>query len=34
MLDNFPFDLIIGCGFIKDGKMTYDGVNKTIEIII
>lgn len=34
MLDNFPFDLIIGCGFIKDGKMIYDGVNKTIEIII
>jgi hypothetical protein len=34
MLDNFPFDLIIGCGFIKDGKMIYDGVNKTIEITI
>jgi len=34
MLDNFPFDLIIGCGFIKDRKMLYDGVNKTIEIII
>lgn len=34
MLSDFPFDLIIGCGFIKDGKMVYDGVNKTIEIII
>lgn len=34
MLDDFPFDLIIGCGFIKDGKMVYDGINKTIEIII
>jgi hypothetical protein len=34
MLGDFPFDLIIGCGFIKDGKMIYDGVNKTIEIII
>ena len=34
MLDDFPFDLIIGCGFIKDGKMVYDGVTKTIEIMI
>ncbi len=32
MLNNFPFDLIIGCSFIRDGKMIYDGVNKTIEI--
>jgi predicted aspartyl protease len=32
MLNNFPFDLIIGCGFLKDRKMVYDGVNKTIEI--
>lgn len=34
MLDDFPFDLIIGCGFIKDGKMVYDGVTRTIEIMI
>lgn len=34
MLDEFPYDLIIGCGFIKDGKMVYDGVNKTVEIAI
>lgn len=34
MLNNFPFDLIIGCGFIKDKKMVYDGMNKTIQIII
>jgi len=34
MLDNFPFDLIIGCGFLKDRTMVYDGINKTIEIII
>ncbi len=31
MLNTFPFDLIIGCGFIKDRKMVYDGVSKTIE---
>jgi len=34
MLNNFPFDLIIGCGFLKDGIMVYDGVNKAIEITI
>jgi hypothetical protein len=34
MLDEFPYDLIIGCGFIKDGKMIYDGVTKKIEIMI
>lgn len=34
MLNEFPYDLIIGCGFIKDGRMVYDGVNKTIEITI
>ena len=34
MLDDFPFDLIIGCGFIKDGKMVYDGISKIIEITI
>jgi predicted aspartyl protease len=33
MLNNFPFDLIIGCGFLKNRKMIYDGINKTIEII-
>jgi predicted aspartyl protease len=34
MLNNFPFDMIIGCNFLKDRKMIYDGVNKTIEITI
>lgn len=34
MLDEFPYDLIIGCVFIKDGKMIYDGINKTIEITL
>ena len=34
MLDEFPYDLIIGCGFIKDGKMVYDGVNKVVEISV
>lgn len=34
MLDNFPFDLIIGCGFIKERRLVYDGVNKTVEIMI
>lgn len=34
MLNNFPFDLIIGCGFIKNSKMVYDGGNKTVEIIV
>jgi hypothetical protein len=34
MLSDFPFDLIIGCIFIREGKMVYDGVNKTIEITI
>jgi hypothetical protein len=34
MLDNFPFDLIIGCNFLKDKRMVYDGVNKTIEITL
>lgn len=34
MLNNFPFDLIIGCSFIRDGKMIYDGANKTVEINI
>ena len=31
--NNFPFDLIIGCRFIKNGKMVYDGGSKTLEII-
>lgn len=34
MLNEFPYDLIIGCAFIKEGRMVYDGVNKTIEISI
>jgi hypothetical protein len=32
--NNFPFDLIIGCRFIKNGKMVYDGGSRTVEIII
>ncbi|MCS3797315.1 hypothetical protein [Niastella sp. OAS944] len=34
MLNEFPYDLIIGCGFIKDGKMVYDGERKTVEITL
>lgn len=34
MLNEFPYDLIIGCGFIKDGKMVYDGGSKTVEITL
>ena len=34
MLNEFPYDLIIGCGFIKDGKMVYDGVDRTVEITV
>ena len=32
MLNNFPFDLIIGCSFLNNRKMLYDEINKTVEI--
>jgi hypothetical protein len=34
ILSDFPFDVIIGCSFIKNKKMVYDGVGNTVEIII